>query len=370
MLEDRSIVAHSEDRVEVKVDMRSNAAASRFSSIDELLGDSRGRFFGAGYRLVRHEVTGAVVDPAARTTRASARIEYPAAWSIKQTGELKPHLSTLDAFVLGAQLCEAHVRTAFGIDGDAADRLWLAYTGLKPSNTPTLDLAAVPARCTLLKTERAPGSLCGHLSSFAAQVGSIGLEFVIDHPMGTPREGAASWANLDELLGPPEERYYGSAYMATQVVLREIELDSTGERVRALIDLEDPPELPRLRGMGAAYFPFVSGPDVVIGFAQLAQALMYRYDGVTRDVSHNLWMRRVALHSGAPVGTRRGLPGETWSTKLSLLPIKDTRWRSGSFALTVPGVTGEYNLAHQLPTAQPAGPIARARAANDKDQLP
>ncbi len=236
----------------------SNKTVSRFSSIDEILGDSRTRFFGAGFRLVRHEVVDVDVDPLGKTARASARIEYPAAWSTKKSRELQPHLSTLDAATIGAQLCEAYVRTANAIEGEAADRMWLARTTLRPSNTPTTDLTAVPASCTLVNTESAPDSLCGHLSSFTAQVGSIGLAFVVDHPIGAVGDAAAHWADIAEILGPAEERYFGSAYMATQVVLSDIEFDESGERVRALLDLEDPPERPTLRGMGASYFPFVS----------------------------------------------------------------------------------------------------------------
>jgi hypothetical protein len=39
---------------------------------------------------------------------------------------------------------------------------------------------------------------------------------------------------------------------------------------------------------------------------------------------------------------------------MSLLPIKDAVWRSGTFTLKVPGFVGDYNLAHQLPGTQPA----------------
>lgn len=298
-------------------------ALSRFSSIDELLGESRTRFFGAGFRLVQHDITDVEVSPRERTTAAKARIDYPASWSTKKSRELQPHLSTLDAFIIGAQLCETHLRTAYGIDGDAIDRVWVSRTTLKPSNTPTLDLTSVPASCTLVRTEAISDSLCGHLSSFTAQVGSIALEFVLDHPIGTPSESPARWSNLGELLGPAESRYYGSAYTLTQLVLRDIEFDVSGERVRSLLDLYDPLDMPRLRGMSSAYFPFLSLTNIIVGLAQLAQSLMYRYDNIQRDASHNLWMRRVALHSAEPVAVRRGLRAETWSTKMSLLPLKD-----------------------------------------------
>jgi hypothetical protein len=328
--------------------MLSSKAVTRpsISSIDELLGDSRTRFFGAGFRLVRHEVTDLVVDTSQKTVRANARIDYPASWSAKKSRELKPHLSSLDALTIGAQLCEVLVRTAFGIEGDAADRLWLSSSSFKAGNNPTTDLAVVPASCTLVETKSAPDSLCGHRSSFTAQVASIGLEFAIDHPIVDTRNVVACWADVKDVLGPPENRYFGSAYAVTQLDLRDIKLDT--ERVNALLDLEELGGR-RLHGMGAAYFPFVSPANMIVCMGQLSQAMLYHYDNISRDVSHNLWMRKIVLEHPMPAVAGRGLHVATWSTKMSLVSIKEAMWRTANFALTMPGIVGTYTLAHQLP---------------------
>jgi hypothetical protein len=324
-----------------------NVTRPGISSIDELLGDSRTRFFGAGFRRVRHKVTDVVVDTSKKTVYASAKIDYPASWSTKKSRELKPHLSSLDALAIGAQLCEVFVRTAFGIEGSAADRLWLSRSSFKAGN-PTTHLAAVPVSGTLVETRSAPDSLCGHLSSFTAQVGSIGLEFTIDHPIVDDRDIVARWADITDILGPPESRHFGSAYAATQLDLRDIEFDA--DRAGALLHLEEPAGDGRLHGMGAAYFPFVSPANTIVGMAQLAQAMLYHYDNISRDVSHNLWMRKIVLEHPKPAVAGRGLRVATWGTKMSLVSIKDAMWRTGSFALSMPGILGTYTLAHQLPS--------------------
>ncbi len=324
-----------------------NEARSRFSSIDELLGDAKTRFFGAGFRQVRQELVDLSVDTVERTACGSGRIQYPTAWSTKKSRELKPHLSSLDALMIGSALAEVYVRSAFGLDESAADRMWLTRCTLKAGANPTLDLANVPALCTLMETKRAPDSLCGYVSSFAVQVGSLGLELAIDHPLAQLRNVAERWKDVNEVLGPPESRYFGSAYAPTELHLRELEFQA--DRAQGLLDLVEPAAPPALHGMGAAYFPFVSAANAIVGIAQLAQALLYLYDNITRDVSHNLWMRKITLEHPRPVRAGLGMPVETWSTKMSLLSIKDALWRTGSFALAMPGVTGTYTLAHQLP---------------------
>ncbi len=58
-----------------------------------------------------------------------------------------------------------------------------------------------------------------------------------------------------------------------------------------------PAGLTGLAGMGAAYYPFVSEMTAIVSVAQLAQALLYRYDNRTREQSNNLWMRKIVIVS-------------------------------------------------------------------------
>lgn len=321
----------------------------RYASIDQTLGDAKGRFFGAGFRQVRQTVREVHIDAGAKEVRASATIVYPSTWS-KKRHSIQPHLSTIDAYIIGAQLCEMYLREAYGIDAQSSRRIWLRRCVLKAGSTPTLDLQAVPVHFTLTRTERQKDSLCGYLSSFTGRVGAMGVEFVIDHPMAAVTDRVARYANATDLLGPPEQRYFGSAYTETDVGLYDVELDPQENRARARLTLENASRLAELRGMGAAYVPFVSGLNAIVSVAQLAQALLYHYDDVSREASNNLWMRKVCLNTLAPVEPSLAMPVETWSTKSSLLPIKDTLWRASNFAVTLPGLHAEYSLAHQLPS--------------------
>lgn len=328
-----------------------NAGVSRYSSIDVLLGESQTRFFGAGYRSIRRQVSNVALDARAGTVEASAAIRYPAAWSTKRERELQPHLSSIDALALAAQLAETYLRVAYGVEGGAADSLWIERCLFKPGQTPTTDLERVAVRCALLDTQSVPDSLFGHRSRFAVRVGTISVELSVEHQVVTQRDIEARWGDIEDVLGPAEASYYGSAYTADRLALSDVEFDKSGERVAGTLDVEPPANGVKLTGMGAAYYPFVSELTTIVSVAQLAQALLYRYDGVTREQSNNLWMRKILLVSPRPVAATRDLHVETWSTKMSLLPVKDGVWRSGNFELALPGVTGEYTLAHLLPAS-------------------
>jgi hypothetical protein len=53
-----------------------------FAHIDDILGDGASRFFGSGYRRVRH-LLGPMEHPDSEVGLATAILDYPADWSVK-----------------------------------------------------------------------------------------------------------------------------------------------------------------------------------------------------------------------------------------------------------------------------------------------
>jgi len=324
-------------------------ATSKIASIDDLLGDGRTRFFSDGFRHVRDALFDVHVDVGAQEATASARIEYPRSWSTKKVGELEAHLSTLDGLTLAAQMVEMYLRVAHGLGEDEISRAFLARIVLRSGSTPTLDLSAVPVIARCASTETVPGSVGGLHSSFAVQVGTMNVELVVDHASHGLRDANRRYDVAEALLGDRATTYYGGAYRLDRIGVREIEFNPYNDRARAKLDFEPGEGVGALHGMSAAYVPFVSPTQLVIGLAQVSQAMMYRYDGITREVSHNLWMRRVLMRFDPPVRAGRDLETEVWASKMNLLDIKGALWRVAVFGSKSPGVVTEHNLAHQLP---------------------
>src|SRR4051812_45491687 len=75
-------------------------------NIDDHLGPGEPRFFGSGYRRVAYRLDDAYAG-SAETLELTAGVLYPGDWSKKSaTAALKPHLSTIDALILGAEAVE------------------------------------------------------------------------------------------------------------------------------------------------------------------------------------------------------------------------------------------------------------------------
>ena len=320
-----------------------------YESIDDVLGEASTRFFGTGFKHVVQRLGAARIDVANARATCTADVRYPPSWSKKTGGELAPHLSSIDGLVIAVQLAEAFIRVAHALDDDAIAQSWLRGCTLRAGTAPTLDLGMVPASLAFVRREVSADALHGGLSHFNVQVGTMVIQLVLDHPTPLTRDERVQIDDLEALLGPASGRYFGDAYRNTSIRARPLELEAAQLRARATvhIDYDDPSRAPRA-GLAGAHAPFLSPIDAMVSVAQLAQAVMYDHDRITRAVSNNLWMRKIAISVPRPQFVAR-FPVETWITKSVIVPARDRRWRSASFGLKFPALQAEYSVAHELP---------------------
>ncbi|MDH5671640.1 MAG: AvrD family protein [Myxococcales bacterium] len=318
-----------------------------FADIDEVLGRFTERFFGNGYRQVRQRLGEVVIDPESASAHASCRIVYPENWSKKKNRELVPHLSSIDAFIVAVRVAELYLRDACGLSEADLAASWMRRCKLRAGTSPSVDLGAVPVGMRHIDTRATNASICGASSRFRVSVGTMEVELCLDHPplakvSPTPRSMPEERSDAQN-----EHRYYGLAYRDTTVRIRDLLIDPRQPRAQARVGLTSPPTV-RL-GLSSNYLPFVSFVDAVVSVAQVAQALLYRQDGIDRQRSHNLWMRRISFESPSPRTRDAEFSMETWIEKTQVLRVRDQRWRTADFGLTYPGATATYSLAHQLP---------------------
>lgn len=63
-----------------------------YKSIDEILGNEEGRYFGHGFKKVKYLIHNVIIDLPSQIFKASADILYPPDWSLKKRkqGNIKP----------------------------------------------------------------------------------------------------------------------------------------------------------------------------------------------------------------------------------------------------------------------------------------
>lgn len=319
--------------------------------------------FGAGMRRVRHqirdiEITPGEGDAAAGEIRAVAAVTFPAERSRRSPvaqsrpfAQSRPRPSTLDAVVLGLQVAESYLTHSRSLTAAQRRAGWVRRIDLRAGAAPQQvqqDLGEVRLRARhLLMTEPQRG--CA-VSAFDCRVGTFKVSCEIEHAAGRARPETGVYADIEEILGPPETRYYGAGWRSRALAVQDIELQLPELQADADFTVIPVPDDPACEGLGADYQPTESAVDAVLGLGQLAQALLYELDGIDRQRGAAIWMRRIAGCCGWP-----GYPsacaflGVAKVIRTSLVTIGETTWRTADLSTAFGGLTGTCSLALQLP---------------------
>jgi hypothetical protein len=338
-----------------------------YASIEDYLGPADKRFFSRGFRRSEHEVSEVLLTPGpepAAAARALATVRYPPDWSTKAIGtDLRPHLSTVDVLILGAQLAEAHLAYTYALDGPARAAMWLRRVNLRAGSAPQEDLIGLACSAELRRTTSAlEGDTL--VSVYDCSVGVMRVTFEIEHPAANAAgralpdsgaSGARSHATLEDALGPAHERYYGEGYKSRQHGVEDVRVDMGALRSAGTVRIDPAGPAPDLTaGIEGQYQPSLSMIDCFVVNLQLAQVLMYELDSIARQDTNTLWMIKTRLEAERP---RRpfgdSVLAEAQIAAKPLVPLRGGMWRNVDISAQCGGVTLRSSFAHELP-GQPA----------------
>ncbi|MGW1978219.1 AvrD family protein [Streptomyces sp. NPDC001889] len=330
-----------------------------YGSLDSCLGPGTTRFFGSGYKRVVQNLSAIISDgsaePGALIT-ARGTLTYPRDWSRKSgAGELRPHLSSIDALVLAATLAEVQVNRAFGLTAGEARRTWLRQADVRAGSSPHEDLDDFPVEGRLLSVDGPTGARSARSSTFDCRIGGLRVRVTLAHEAGSGRvTGPAAYTDTASALGPPGARHYGEGYKNRDQHADRVHVDLDRNRVRGRQRVVAPGETDGENlGAETAYGPSVSLIDALVGVAQLAQVLLYAQDGLSRGSSNTLWMRRFVIRTenpARPLG--RSFTPTVHIAKSRLIDLAGESWRAAELAVDdFSGIRGQCSLAHRLPAA-------------------
>ncbi|GHE44553.1 AvrD family protein [Streptomyces capitiformicae] len=326
-------------------------------AIDDHLGPGEHRYFGGGFRRVRHRLEAIRVSSRAESTEATARasVSYPADWSAKGTGELVPHLSSIDALALGAQLAEILLGHAYGLDAGTRSRMWLRGVRLRAGVHPQEDLDRLAVHGVVRPAESAHVTDGLRASPIRARIGSMEVWCEVQHEVAggyRPDHAEARHPSAEDVLGEPYRRYFAELFRHRGQRVTDLTVDREAGRVDATVHITPAPGESRLRptGLESAYLPSASMIDAITVMGQLAQVLLYELDGIDRGDSDTLWLRQAVLSTPMPLrGLDRAFPVHARIEDTRLLSIADDTWRVCDLGYAFHGITGGFSVAHRLP---------------------
>lgn len=296
--------------------LQSEAKGADFQSF---LGPASERYLALGYGKVTRTLS--AIQPVDNggcmsKVEAVASVVYPVDWSSKRGKEhLSPHLSSLDAIILAQELLGEHA-AQLGVGRAPVGAVVSASVRAVPSARGH-SMASIPVQCT---TDRSPGGL-----TCVCRIGSLEVKLVADQAANSwptaPSSAPMHWQSNVLERSPT----HVTSHHVPPVALR-----STASRTESTV----------LR--------FV---DFLSLTAQAAQILIYTRDGVRREDTDTLWMRRATFTMPQPLPVpSRGLTLQTSLTAERSVRLRGETWRVYEVAASgLSGITAAASLAYREP---------------------
>ncbi|MEV8443333.1 AvrD family protein [Actinosynnema sp. NPDC051121] len=314
-------------------------------TVDDFLGPAEKRFFSAGYRRVGYEFGEVTADRTGVAT--TLRLDYPADWSKKAAarGALPPHLSTVDAILLGAQLTELCLVSNYRLTAAQRRLIRLDDIRIKAGSAPDEVLDQVPVTASLVDTADHPGGRSR--STVDVTVGRMRVRCAAVHDTAEAEQAHGTHPSPEAVLGPAASRYYGTGFVRGSHRIDELSVDV--ERLRATASVTVHPT-DADQGIEGAYQPRATAVDFFVTGLQLGQVLLYELDSMRRGASNTLWMRNT--HMTLPEshdGLLERVPLMTAIENPKLIEMSGGVWRTADIVAELGGARFTCAVTHQLP---------------------
>lgn len=303
-----------------------------YSTIDHALGSPKGRYFGHGHRGAVYSFTPIAVVP--RRVTGICAVQQEGTWSAKESGTVSRHLSTIDAVSLAALALDAVLE----LEPVAVESLFVTSASIRAGSAATEDLDAVPLELGVAWNVETRALDC------TATVGTMKLVLTVKvvpspSPAGSP-PGAAS--------------FFAQHLQSRIQHISDIEIGCDDGRMQARLGALTASDAapPSYSGLQSAHHELFSISEAIVCLAQLAQAMAYEFDQISRDESAVFWLRRLSVSLPEPrlrVGQLTDV--EVRVAKTNELQVAGRAWRTLRLAAESRSLSAVADVAHVLPRA-------------------
>jgi hypothetical protein len=289
------------------------------------LGPSEQRYFGSTYKKTEHTITNLIIQN--DCLYGDLTMQWPMMWSQKEGHSLAPHVGTLDFFVVATRFVELYMAMVENRSSASIERTWMSSFFCK-------------AGSRFIESNRSPCSCYKISDGEENNVKKSLYEITIDN--STVRIGTIHSARknkkgylIPSIISQNGDKnlkmsYYTDGYRIPERKIHDIVIDEETRSITANLELIGYEQPGLYYGLGQSYMPCLTFGDLVLTTGQLAQILLFRLSGTTREKSSSLLLRNIDCTYTAPVYIKTTLTATILQS--DTIRVKDTYYNSASLA--------------------------------------
>jgi Pseudomonas avirulence D protein (AvrD). len=305
-----------------------------FSSIDDLIGNSEGRYFGEGYKKVRYTLVKEVITD--DVVEAVFSIKYPENWSVKDKNKkIIPHLSSVDSIISTIKLIEDYMLYELKLDESIIRKSIISEFTVKAGRLLYENLENIPASL-IYKDE-----VCDNANKlfFKGKLAQFNITAQVILPI-----------SLEEYYEEPVKLYdyYFEEFKNTKKVLTQVSYSPERDKITGRAKLS---YSKNLNGIEAEFIqkksilPLVDG--IVIS-AELTEGLLAKLDNTPRENSKTLIMRKIKCIRMNSNATEKINHFKAYITKTQIANVNGKNMRMSDMEAVSDGFKVIYSVAQEL----------------------
>lgn len=314
-----------------------------YKSIDEILGNEEGRYFGHGFKKVKYLIHNVIIDLPSQIFKASADILYPSDWSLKKRKQenIKPHLSSIDLIFLNCHLIEIIVNSCISLSEEEKERILFRKIEIKADSLPQESLINIPIEVKSFKIYKDVNGFYKNCADLEVVIGGMRLFSIIEFDGCEKKGGCYTKDSIYErVLLPYSLECLKSCDFSRIHMLNEIFLDLQRKNITAKFMVKcDSNEGTK----------FLTPIESIIASAQLAQALIYRMDNLNRVASNTLWMRNISMENLTLFKDIDKISVEVRIKNDKSMCVNGEVWRIYKVLAQFASTRGIFTVAHKMP---------------------
>lgn len=274
-----------------------------FESDESFLGSRKKRYFSSNYKKINCDIDGLIIH--SNSLSGNLTIVWPEIWSEKNSGLRKPHLGSLELYVIAVRLVERYLGIIDNLKKECLERVWVNNFIPKVGQA-IEDCLELSCKCTKLSQNQV-GNRIDCL--FEVKIGKASVKLAINYDVCKEKPCLAacvgnSCISIQKLLNAKEQEehsFYTIGYKIPMHKITNIIVDKTARDIRADIELVNIEMSPFFNGLSKTFQPCLTFCDIILITGQLAQILLFSLDNVDREKAGNLWMRSADCKYFTPI---------------------------------------------------------------------